>query len=211
MLLGLGLLLELLGLLLSLWLLLTHLLGLLLSLLPLLPLLGLLLATDELPSLRVSLWHLVWLLGLSILRRQLLGDLLWSQLRALLLALGRLLLWQSDLLVDLSFLLFAPLLVLLWLLDELSSLWVTRLQLGLDGFVLSELCTVTLVCGALIRTATLLCLLSLLALVLISLVTHGVRVWLMISGSVPTRLAVVVLTGSSGADGDYYSTCGTGV
>jgi len=44
--------------------LLAHLLGLRLSL-SLLPLLS----TDELPSLRVPLWHLVWVLGLPILRR----------------------------------------------------------------------------------------------------------------------------------------------
>jgi len=46
---------------------------------------------------------------------------------SLLLALRRLLCRQPDLLVDLSFLLFSPLLVLLWFLDELPSLWVARL------------------------------------------------------------------------------------
>jgi len=46
---------------------------------------------------------------------------------SLLLALRRLLGRQPDLLVDLSFLLFSPLFVLLWLLNELPSLWVARL------------------------------------------------------------------------------------
>lgn len=136
------------------------------------------------------------------------------------LTLRRVLLRQSDLLVDLSFLLFPPLLVLLWFLDELSCLRVTRLQFGLDCLVLPELLTLASVTGTLSCTATLLAresslhlsllllwllsllsLLSLLALVLISLVTHSCDSVLAGSGSVLTHLFVSNRTdGSDGGD-----------
>jgi hypothetical protein len=66
------------------------------------------------------------------------------------LTLRRLLRREAYLLVDLSFLLFAPLLVLLWFLDELSRLWVSRLQFSLDGLVLAERLALSLVCCTLL-------------------------------------------------------------
>jgi hypothetical protein len=179
----LGLLLELLGLLLhllGLLILLTGLLGLLLH--PLAALLGRL----ELAR-GAARRHLVGLLRLAKRRLQLTGDLLRCHAgRALLTGLTWLLLWQTDLLVDLALLLFALLLVLRRLLDELPGLRVARLEFGLDGLVLAERLAVSRVGGSLVGSAALLtgeALIdaSLLALlltdILVSLVTHSMTSW----------------------------------
>lgn len=83
--------------------------------------------------------HLVGLLGLAIgwlhLARNLLGCDTRYTLRA---RLRRVLLGQSGLLVDLPLLLLTLLLVLLGLLNELSGLWIARLQFRLDRLVLAE-------------------------------------------------------------------------
>ncbi|MFB6179030.1 MAG: hypothetical protein ABEI77_04820 [Halorientalis sp.] len=224
--------LDLLGLLghsLGLWLL-SHLLGLLGDLLTLGLLELLALGLLELLALGL-LGHLLALWLLAILRslpldrgarlgplgRELLGELFRSHLWSLLGRTGRLVLWQPDLLVDLVFLLFAPLFVLLRLLHELARLRITRLQFGLHGFVFSELRAMTLVCGALVGSTTLLAWESalnlsllcrllcslLLALVLISLVAHSSESWY--TGFVQTRLVVAIRTG----DFECESNCST--
>jgi hypothetical protein len=87
----------------------------------------------------------------------------------LLLALRRVLGRQTDLLMDLLFRLFSPLLVLWRLLDELPCARIARLQFGLDCFVLSELHGVSLISCVLVCG---LCLLSNVALRDV-LVAHG--------------------------------------
>jgi hypothetical protein len=168
-----GLLLELLGLLLELAALLAH--------LTLLALLG-----HELPRLGVARRHLVWLLGLTVRGLELTRYLLGCHARcALGSGLGRMLLGQPDLLVDLALLLLALLFVLGRLLDELPGLGVAGLEFRLDGLVLTERLAVSRVRGALVgtaalgtREAALLSVLALLAVLLVSLVTHDIVSWI---------------------------------
>jgi hypothetical protein len=141
------------------------------------------LPADEL-SAGAALGHLVGLLGLAVRRLELLGDLLGDHARgALRTGLSRLLRRQADLLVKLALLLFAHLLVLGGLLNELARPGVTRLQLGLDSLVLAEGLAVAGVGRALICAAargareaallTALYLTLLAVLVRVSLVAHG--------------------------------------
>lgn len=76
--------------------------------------------------------------------------------------------------------LFTLLLLLLWFLNELSGLWVSRLEFGLNGLVLPERFGLSRVRLTLVGATTLLALvsllcrlLSLLSLVLISLIAHS--------------------------------------
>jgi hypothetical protein len=175
-----GLLLELLGLLLELAALLGRLLLELAALLAHLTLLALL--GHELPRLGVARRHLVWLLGLTVRGLELTRYLLGCHARcALGSGLGRMLLGQPDLLVDLALLLLALLFVLGRLLDELPGLGVAGLEFRLDGLVLTERLAVSRVRGALVgtaalgtREAALLSVLALLAVLLVSLVTHDI-------------------------------------
>lgn len=112
-------------------------------------------ATDELPAL-TALWHLVGLFRLAVRRLELARYLLWRHAGcALRSRLGRLLLGQTDLLVDLAFLLLALLLVLGRFLNELPRLRVAGLQFRLDRLVLAERLCVAGVRSALVRSATL--------------------------------------------------------
>jgi len=154
-----GLSLELLGLLLGHLLLATHLLS---------PL-----AADELAA-RATSGHLVWLLGLTVRGLELARYLLWAQaLCTLGTGPGRVLRRQADLLVDLTLLLFTLLSVSLWFLDELAGLWVSRLEFGLDGFVLAERLRPSSVADALLLSVLLLSLLALLTVLWCTLVTHS--------------------------------------